>query len=253
MRFLMQTVTVFLLFCISGVSSNAKADELFLYAGAGLRKPMDRIITEFEKGTGDRVIVNYDGAGRLAARYLATMQGDLFMPGAYFYIENLRKKGWVVSDERVVYHIPVVAVNRRGRHRIETFDDLKKPGLRLALGDPKAMAFGRTAMGILERSGMKDEVLRNVVVYGATVNQLTLYVVKRTVDASIIGRSNAFLHRDDLRMIEIPADYFEPEIIAISVLKTSQKRELADRFQQFVAGPKGIEYFKESGFVPVEQ
>lgn len=253
MRFQMLFMSVLLLFCVSGITSNARAEELLLFAGAGLRKPMDQIITEFEKNTDDRVIVSYDGAGRLAARYLATKQGDLFMPGAYFYIENLRKKGWVVSDESVVYHIPVVAVHRRGRHHIETFEDLKNPGLRLALGDPEAMAFGRTAMGILERSGIKDEVLGNVVVYGATVNQLTLYVVKRAVDASIIGRSNAFLHRDVLRMIEIPVDYFEPEIIAIAVLKSSRKRELAARFQHFVASSEGIEYFEESGFVPVEK
>lgn len=243
----------FLALSATAIFSSTFADELYLFSGAGLRKPMDRIITQFEKQTGSKVVVSYGGAGKLYARYLSSRKGDLFIPGAYFYIDHLKKEGLVLSDKAVVYHTPVVAVHRDGRAGIDTFQDLKNKGLRIAIGDPKAMAFGRTAMEILEKSGMKDEILENVVVYGATVNQLTLYLVKRTVDASIIGRSNVFLHRDTLRIVEIPEAYYTPEIIAIAVLKTTSNRELAQGFQRFTASPEGIEQFKQMGFIAIEK
>ena len=78
----------------------------------------------------------------------------------------------------MVLHTPVVAVNRSSADKVKEFSDLAKPGLRVGLGDPKAMALGRTAEDILKNSKLKDAILKNVVVRAATVKQLTLYVVK---------------------------------------------------------------------------
>ncbi len=250
-KFLLSFTTVLCLIAL--VSYNANAGELFLYAGAGLRKPTDKIVEQFQKVTGHKVTVSYGGAGSQMTRYLATKHGDLFMPGSYFYIKKLSDKGLIRSDRNVVYHTPVIAVNKRGKHKIESLLDMASPGIKLALGDPKAMAFGRTSLKIIEKAGLKKEILANVVVYGATVNQLTLYVVKRTVDASIIGRSNAVANQDTLRMIDIPADYFTPEIVAIAILKTSIEVELAEQFQRFVSSSTGIDYFVKFGFLPLEK
>jgi len=241
-----------LLLSVGGVTCQLAAAELYLYAGAGLRKPMDQIIAQFERDSGHRVVVSYDGSGKLLARYLATRKGDLFMPGSRFYLEKLERQGLVVSGMDVVYHTPVVAVHRQGKNPIDRFEDLARPGLRLALGDPQAMAFGRTTLEILERSGLKEKILANVVVYGATVNQLTLYVVKRTVDGAVIGRSNAVMHPESLRIIPVPEAFCTPEIVAIAVLTTALNPQLARQFQQFAAGPAGIECFRRNGFLPIE-
>ncbi len=91
----------------------AGAQELFLYAGAGLRKPTDKIIAQFEQATGNKVIVDYGGSGRQMVKYRTVLRGDLFMPGSYFYINKLKEKGMVLSDSRVVLHTPVIAVNKK--------------------------------------------------------------------------------------------------------------------------------------------
>ena len=54
------------------------------------------------------------------------------------------------------------------------FADLGKPGIRVGLGDPKAMALGRTAEDILDHSGLKQAIQKNTVVRAATVKQLML-------------------------------------------------------------------------------
>ncbi|MGD9826418.1 molybdate ABC transporter substrate-binding protein [Desulfobacter sp.] len=232
---------------------DAGADELFLYAGAGLRKPTDKIIAQFEQKTGHKVIVDYGGSGKQMAKYQTTRRGDLFMPGSYFYINKLKEKGLVISDSQVALHTPVIVVNKKGEHAIKTLEDMAAPGVKLAMGDPKAMALGRTSMDIIRNAGLKKQFLANVAVYGATVNQLTLYVVQGAVDAAIVARANAFMHQDTLAMFEIPTKFYTPEIIGIAVLKTAKNTALAEQFKAFVSGPQGVAYFTKFGFLTLTQ
>nr|WP_319395607.1 molybdate ABC transporter substrate-binding protein [uncultured Desulfobacter sp.] len=227
----------------------AGAEELFLYAGAGLRKPTDKIIAQFEQQTGHKVIVDYGGSGKQMVKYRTVRRGDLFMPGSYFYIDKLKEKGLVLSDSRVVLHTPVIAVNKKVDHAVKTLEDMIAPGIKLAMGDPKAMALGRTSMEIIKNAGLEKQFLDNVVVYGATVNQLSLYVVQGAVDAAIVARANAFMHQDALAMFDIPATYYTPEIIGIAVLKTAKDTALAEQFKTFVSGAGGTAYFIKSGFM----
>ena len=250
---IMRRVTYLLFLLLLLPCGWVQAAELRFFVGAGLRQPVDRVVDLFQHRTGHAVLVDYDGSGRLLARITASGQGDLFMPGSLFYIEELEKQGRVHSWRPVVAHTPVVAVNRAKAGEITSFQDLARPGVRLALGDPKAMAFGKTALKILERSGLKDEILSNVVVYGATVKQLALYVAEGSVDASIIGRTDAFQFKDRVEMIPIPPQYFESETVAVAVLTTSTDIDAAVALRDFIASPEALAVFESFGFLPLGQ
>ncbi len=234
-------VTVFAGTCFSA--------DLLLFAGAGLRQPTDHLIQNFEKETGHRVRVNYAGSGQLSTSILASGEGDLFMPGAFFYIEKLKKMGRVSSSKRLVAHTAVVGVNIHQSDLLNSFDDLAKPGIRLGMGDPKAMAFGRLAQKIIDRSPLKETIHKNVVVYAATVKQLALYVAQGNIDAAIIGRADAFQFRDEIKMIDIPKPLFQPETVAIAVLKSTTQLKAARRFSDFMATKKSLKVFKRFGFL----
>lgn len=232
-----------------------RAGEITLLAGAGLRQPTDVLVSRFEDRTGHQVRASYDGSGRLLARIRASGQGDLFMPGAFFYIEHLRKEGRIRSVRPVAAHTPVVGVARdqESAERIQAFEDLGRPGVRLALGDPEAMAFGRTARTIIKRAGMESEILKNVVVYGGTVKQLALYVARGDVDASIIGRADAFQFQDRIRTIPIPPAWFHPETIAVAVLASTRHPDVSEQLSAFLASGEALAVFREFGFLPLEE
>lgn len=240
-----------LLILVSGIFSTCYSAELLLFAGAGMRQPTDYLVKAFQEETGIVVCVSYGGSGQLLTCILAAGRGDLFMPGAFFYIEKLEKMGRIASLQKLVAHTPVVGVNIHKTSVIRSFDDMAKPGVRLAMGDPKAMAFGRVAQKILARSPLEEAIRNNVVVYGATVKQLALYVAEGNVDAAIIGRADAFQFRDRIGMVEIPRGYFQPETVAIAVLKDSKHPDEATRFCDFMASEKGLAVFKEFGFLPL--
>jgi len=89
------------------------------------------------------------------------------------------------------------------------------------------------------------------VVYGVTVKQLALYVARGDVDASIIGRADAFQFKKDILIVPIPNSFFQAETIAIAVLKNSAQRPEALRFQSYMSSPEAVEVFKGFGFLPL--
>ena len=244
----------FILICLATLQPaviSAADNSLFLWCGAGLRQPVDEILADFQKQTGLQVSVEFGGSGKLLARYEATGQGDVFLPGSHFYVEKLAEKGNVTVSFPVVLHTPVVAVNKAKADQVKTFADLAIPGLRVGLGDPKAMALGRTAEDILKNSGLEQEILKNVVVRAATVKQLALYVIKGDVDAAIIARADVFQNKD-LSMIEIDSSWYTPEIVKAAVLKTSPHPDEARKLAEFLSSPAAVATFGKYGFLPVK-
>jgi len=246
-------VSTALLALMIGGSGAALSADLLLFAGAGLRQPTDLLVETFEKETGHVVRVTYGGSGQLMSSILASGRGDLFMPGSLFYIEKLAGMGRIDSFKKIVAHTAVIAVNIQKGDLIQSFEDLARAGVRLALGDPKAMALGKTAEIILSRSPLKETILKNVVVYGATVKQLAMYVAQGDVDAAIIGRADAYQFRDRIRMIPIPGEYSQPETIAVAVLTDSKNRVVASRFCNFMASPESIAVFERFGFLALSK
>ena len=243
-----------LTFCVilTGLSGPVLAENLFLYCGAGLRQPVDTLLESYRQQTGVKVVVEFGGSGQLLTRFNATGKGDLFLPGSHFYIEQLKKNGQVVFSIPVVLHTPVVAVNRKMSGTVSTFEDLAKPGVRVGLGDPKAMALGRTAEDILNNSGFKEQILRNTVVRAATVKQLTLYVTKGDVAAAIIARADAFQKRERLVFFEIDPGWYTPEIVTVATLKSSSDPTESQKLAEFFGSPSAIEVFGKYGFLPVK-
>jgi len=232
---------------MSAVLPAARAAELRLYAGAGLRQPLDLVIDEFQKKTGHRVLVEYDGSGRLLAKLELTGQGDLFVPGEGFYIDKLRP-GTVHSRRTIVLRAPVIAVNKKNPGAIASLADLARPGVRVGLGDPQSMALGKTADTILERSGLKAAVMKNTVVFAATVKQLALYASEGTVDAAIVGRPDALQFAETVTPVTIPRELYEPDTIAVAVLTSTVDLQAACALRDFLTGAAARTTFMRFGF-----
>ena len=114
------------------------------------------------------------------------------------------------------------------------------------------MALGKTAVVILDRAGLKERVLANVTVYGATVKQLALYVAEGNVDAAIIARNDVFQFKDRVNMIPIPDEYIEVETVPVAVLTTATDLQAAVALRDFLSSPEAINVFEDFGFLPLK-
>lgn len=235
------------------VPAAVRAGELYAYVGAGLRGPVDALIQDFTAETGVTVQAEYGGSGQLLTRFKETGRGDVFIPGSTFFTDKLAADGATAYVRTLVVHGPVLAVNPARAATVTGFADLAKPGVRVGLGDPQAMALGRTAEQILDKSGMGDVIRANVTARGATVKQLALYVLDGQVDAAIIGASDAAQNPGKLVILPIPAEWFQPEYAPAAALTTSIAPDDARRFVDYLASAKGLAVFQRFGFPPAPQ
>ena len=224
-----------------------EAHSLLVYCGAGMRKPMDELGSLFEEEYGIPINYNYAGSNTLLSQMELTQMGDVYMPGATYYFDIAKEKGITDYEQRVAYHVPVIAVPKGNPAGITSLADLAKPGVTVILGDSKAAAIGRLGDKILEKNGIYDTVANNTIARGATVNELVVYTSMKQADASIIW-ADLVVNSEKMEIVEIPREQNIVKIIPIGTLTFSEKKDVATKFVDFVASPEGKAIFEKHGF-----
>ncbi|XRP96644.1 molybdate ABC transporter substrate-binding protein [Methanocaldococcus sp. 16A] len=237
-------------------NKESKEEVIHAYVGAGMQKPMDEIGKLFEEKYGIKVEYDYAGSGYLYSKILASNDGDIFMPGAYFYVGELEKRGYILKYTNFTKHIPVIVVQKGNPKNITCLEDLGKPGVKVALGDEN-IAIGRTFKKILAKAekdnpGITEKINKNVVVRGATVKQVLLYVIEGQADVAVVWRADAIENKDKVDIIPINPKYNVIKTVPIAILKTTKNKETAEKFYNFVL-TEGKEIFKKHGFEVIEQ
>lgn len=230
--------------CLVVIGCSREVEPLVIYSGKGLRNAMEEVVLTFEQEYRIPTSVVFAGSDTLLATLEKTRRGDVFVPGSALYLK--RAGDLVVSDQYVARHVPSFAVRRDNPGDIDSFVDLLRPGVRLAVGNPDMCAVGRVAADISQ--AMEDGFEHNVVVTGSTVNELLDLVVQGEVDAALVWADMLqWPQAEPLRVVPIPAAINRPKEIRVAVLATTTDREHATLFADFVA-TRGREIFRRHGF-----
>ncbi len=248
---------LFVLIVFFFLSANCIAADLLVFSGAGLIKPMEELKTNFEKSHSVAVDVHYGSSGEIFAGVAAGQPCDVLIPGAAKYTEDALKNGWVLEDTiaKLVLHVPLIAVPKGNPAKIRGFMDLTRPNVRVAIGDPKAPAIGRVAKKMLTNAGIWDKVKPNIRVYAPTVNQLLIYVALNQVDAAIIwGDLVTWAEgKGKLEIVRIEKQYNMIKTIPTAVCTKAPHKQLALKFNAYIASPEGMNVWKKWGFEPCEK
>ena len=181
----------------------------------------------------------------------------MLIPGAEKYTEDALKNGWVIGDTitKLVRHVPVIAVPKGNPAGIKGFMDLKRAGVRVAIGDPKAPAIGRVAKKMLQKAGIWEQVTENIKVYAPTVNQLLIYVALNQVDAAIIwGDLVTWAEgKGKLEVVQIGKKYNMIKTIPTAVCTKTKNKTLAYQFNEYLSSDAGMLIWKKWGFEPCKK
>jgi len=252
--------------CLALISSNgcekrkesAKNENqiLMVCSGAGLMKPMNELIKQFEQKTGAKVQVHYGGSGEVFGILQTTCSCDVFIPGAYKYTQDALKEGYIIKNtiKNLTLHIPVIVVPGNNPKHIQTLKDLAKPGVKLVLGDPKATAIGKVAQKILKNSGLWQKVKGNILTFTPTVNQLLIYIATGQADAAIVWEdmTSWAQAKGKIKMVPISKQTIIKTIP--TAITACAKRHgvfnLAQSFNSFIATPQSLAVWEKWGFKP---
>ena len=220
---------------------------LRLYAGAGLRRAVDELISQFTRQTGIKVEPDYGGSGILISRARLDPLADLFMPGDVWYVDRLDEQaGLIESKTPISWFVPVIIVRKGNAKNIKGLADFFRKDVTVALGNPKACQVGRIAREIFKRSGL--DIAGIDAKQSLTVNELGVWVKMHDVDAAIVWDAIAANIADSVDVIEIPREKNVISRVVVGLMKTSKDKDSARKFIDFMTGRKGQAILKSKGY-----
>jgi molybdate transport system substrate-binding protein len=224
----------------------AGSGSLLVYAGAGLKAPLQEIGRAFTEKFGIDVQYTYAGSGVLIAQMNLTRRGDVFIPGSTVEFATAQNQGLVAGSRLVAYHVPVIAVQKGNPHEIRTLRDFAQPGLKVALGDVNATAIGKSGARMFRRLGITGAVEKNVVTRTPTISELTVYMTLGLADAAVLTLDQ--VDPAKLDAVPIPASENEVLIVPAGTTAFTANPGGADAFAAFVASDEGKAIFAKYGF-----
>jgi len=225
--------------------------QLVLYCGAGIRPGVAALIEAFGAKSNVRIIPTYEGSGQSLGKITAGSGGDLFMPGAEFFVDKAIEKGLASKESKriVAYFVPVLLVQKDNPKGIHSLKDLTRNGIRVGLGDERSAAVGQVTLEILKKNAISyDDVAKNVVYKSGTGDELGVAVQMGTVDVVVLWDVNARYFLRHGQIVPIPPRQNVPSAIPIAILKSTRHEKEANEFVQFTVSPEGRRIMEEKGF-----
>ena len=222
--------------------------ELVILCGTSFRPPTERLVEMFQQETGHTAVLSFGGSEDLLPQVELKAAGDLFITHDP-YMDETEKVGAMLRWVRVGYLAPCLVVPKGNSKGIEKVEDLAKPGLQVLLTNPEYSTCGEMVDALLEKKGIKDEVLANVgnamfKHHSEIGNKLQLGIG----DAAIMWNGVAHNFLDAIEVVPTPYEYEEEIRVGVIGLSYSQNKELVESFLKF-AEEHGEKVFTEFGYV----
>lgn len=233
---------------------------LLVYCAAGVRLPVEKIAAEYAKEHGVEVQLQYGGSGTLLANLRVARRGDIYIATEKSTMDLAR--GASVAHEVLVREVlsaarqrPVILVPKGNPRALRRLDDLLRPDLRLALGNPEAAAIGKLTRDALRRLGMWEALQRRVTeggVFKPTVPDIANDVKIGAADAGIVWDSTARQY-PELEAVAVPEFDGISEPVQVGILTSSENPTRALHFARYLtARDRGLLRFRELGFEAVD-
>jgi molybdate transport system substrate-binding protein len=244
-----KNITLICLCFVLAAGAQAAAAELLVFAGSGMRVPLEELGRDFSREQGGEVAFDFDGSGRLGTKILMGVQPDLFIPGSDKWAIKLRNEGYLGDCVPVAYHTPII-ITTKGFGKIRSLHDLTRKDVRLALADAKAAAIGRNNERLFKQAGL-DPADMNIVARGINVKQLVRWVETGSVDAAIVWHADA-VQSDLVEAVEIAPESNQIDSIPLCLMKNPAHPEDAARFWTYLRD-RGPAVFSRHGFRAVDR
>jgi molybdate transport system substrate-binding protein len=227
-------------------SCKQNQQRLVLYAGKGLKLPIEEIKKSFEQEHGIPISVIYAGSNTLLTTITRTKQGDVFIPGSLHYI---KVAGKIITEQHYIcQHVPIFAVKKSNSKGLNSFHDLLRQNVTIALANKRMAALGRVAAAIAKSLPPSENFHPNVIITTPTVNDLIPLITNGEVDAALIWADMLKWEGGaEIKAIELPAGRNKIKEIVVGTLSFSRSPKRAKQLTQYIA-TKGKEVFAKHGF-----
>ena len=227
----------------------ARAEELHVFAAASLTDALKEIAPEYEKATGDKLVLNLGASSTLARQIQEGAPADLFLSADEEKMDGLEKRKLLLAGTRrsVLSNTLAVVVPSDSTLRISGPADLASVRA-LALAEPQTVPAGIYAKEYLKRKGLWSRVIDRVIPT-ENVRAALAAVESGNADAGIVYKTDAGISKKVKIAYEVPRAE-APEIsYPFAVLADSKRQEAARRLLDWLTSPPALAVFRKYGFL----
>ncbi|MCP4599541.1 MAG: molybdate ABC transporter substrate-binding protein [Proteobacteria bacterium] len=232
--------------------TEGRTESLTVFCGSANKPAMEEIAVQFQKEKNIEVNMIFGGSGTLLSQIELSKKGEIYLPGSPDYIVIGNRKQLLVkgSDQIVAYLLPAIITPAGNPAGIQSLEDLARPGVRVGIGNPKSVCLGLYSIELLEKRGITNQVLKNIVTFGGSCSKTANLASMSQVDAILGWRVFHFWNPD--RMVYVPIDVKNiPRIsyIPISIPVHTKDMALSKMFIDFVLSPVGRAAYEKHGYL----
>ena len=250
----MRTSRLFGIILLLGLSAlQTSAQEITVAAAADMQSAMQDIATRFEKDTGMKVKVVYGSSGNFFQQIQNGAPFDLFFSANLDYAKKIEGAGLAEPGTLYQYATGKIVLWVPSGSKVDVIGGLKAltdPALRkVAIANPEHAPYGQAAVTALQKENLYEQVKSKLVI-GENISQAASFVFSGSADAGIIALSLALAPnmRDKGRYVEVPAGDYPPIEQGCVLLKSSQKKDGARAFLDYMKTPTTAEVLRNYGF-----
>ncbi len=237
---------------VPGVSFANSANNMLIYCGITMVKPVTEIARMFEKQEKITIAIAQGGSEDLYQSARKSRQGDLYRPGEPVFRIKHQPEG-LLGEYKVVGVNQMSLVVKKGNPKKVKPDlkELLRKDLEIVLGSSESGSVGVEAKRILTEAGLYQKVAARVVQMLPDSRNVMAAMRKGEADVTMSWRATAFFPDNSpyLESIDLPASVAAPQELQLTLLTFSKNQALAKKFMEYAAGPQGKAVFTKYGFV----
>ncbi len=233
--------------------SFANAQEITVAAAADLQSVMQDVAARFQKETGKTVKPIYGSSGNFFQQIQNGAPFDMYFSANLDFPRKLEAAGLTEPGTFYQYATGKIVIWVPNDSKLDVSSGLQSllnPAIKkIAIANPQHAPYGQATVAALKKENVYDTVADKFVL-GENISQTASFVVSGAADAGIVALSVALSPnmKDKGRYTEIPSGDYPPIEQACVVLKSSQQKETAKAFLNFIKTPAVAELFRTYGF-----
>lgn len=240
----MKRLTILILALLLSVSTFSK--EIVVSAAASLKNCLEEILPEYEKLSGDKVLLNLGGSGTLRTQIENGVPVDLFISADQKNIKILMDKDIVKKENSYDFlsNSLILVKSPYSKSNINSIEGLKNSDIYLVIGNPDTAPVGNYTLTALKNLEILDKLNREKLVYAKDVSAVVQYVEMGEADFGVIYNSDKNRMKNPIVVEEFPENSYDKVIYSVAILNNSDD---VKKLFEFLRENK--EVFKKYGFV----
>ncbi|CCO22710.1 molybdate ABC transporter substrate-binding protein [Maridesulfovibrio hydrothermalis] len=243
----MKRIPALILALIMSLPISANAADLLVAQAANFMPAMQEIIPAFKKSTGLEVQATYTSTGKLYAQIINGAPFDLFLAADErrpdkLFAEGLAEKPFIYAKGKVVFWSLSKQIAGKSWQEAIKSKNLHK----ISIANIETAPYGTAAMLALKKEKLWETV-KPELVFAQSIAQAFQFASTGAADAGFCAYSSMFTKTGKSGSFSVVKEA-PPVIQAACILKSTKRKNTAEKFVEFLSSPEAISIKKKYGY-----